>query len=190
MRLGWLVCLYWGSFFVVSRREWHQKTAFRDVMNYLCFLTSSIRKVNKVILVCLQNFSIWSLFHLGCIFLLQICWGWIKKVRVPGQAGVQRTASIYCEAAQKSWKKWIIASQEEGHLEEILASWLAREQLGSRLDVLKLNWEGKLEADSGQCIELKKAFAMPSEKVRKCIRLYFWRGANKDNLVTWPKLVN
>lgn len=56
--------------------------------------------------------------------------------------------------------------------------------------MLKLNWEGKLEADSGQCIELKKAFAMPSEKVRKCIRLHFWRGANKDNLVTWPKLVN
>lgn len=60
-----------------------------------------------------------------------------------------------------------------------------REQLGSRLDVLKLNWEGKLEAYSGQRIELKKVFPMPSEKVRKRIRLDFWGGANKDDLVTW-----
>lgn len=53
--------------------------------------------------------------------------------------------------------------------------------------MLELPDEGKPEADSGQCVELKKLFAIPSKRVNWTFEEVLIR---ISDLVTWPEFVN
>ena len=51
----------------------------------------------------------------------------------------------------------------------------------------ELRAEGKSQADSGQCVELKKLFAIPSKRVTWTLEEVLIK---INDLVTWPEFVN